>query len=395
MKSMKITKTGVYIPEIKKENKEKVAKKLSELFELNYENVLKKVNKRSSIETIARKIDKQKADDLRIWMEQNNIISGINIDEDTKRYYPYNDLAAQVIGFTGSDNQGLDGVEAKYDSELEGKKGSIQRHTDARGGEIGTEGEKYVSAINGNDLILTIDLNIQSIVEKYLKEACIDNKCTDGGNIVAMNPKTGDILAMATYPTYNLNDPYSAYTEELKQNWNIMEERLGRLEMDQRQQLNNKVVSKVKKVQDRVLRRFTIVVLCLPFFSWHIVHNQMCDFSMLTWILLFLFVAVILARQLTWMLLLRKIDCLKMTVREVCLAESRFRMSFKVGIAVSVLCAVPLLVSMIWDMSQMGDHYLLIGVWTGLVVGMLIGIRLFLKAWSGIKELKEVITDLQ
>ena len=178
--------------------------------------------------------------------------------------------------------------------------------------------------------------------------------------------------------------------EELKQNWNIMEERLGRLEMEQRQQLNNKVVSKVKQVQDRVLRRFTIVVLCLPFFSWHIVHNQMCDFSMLTWTLLFLFVAVILARQLTWMLLLRK-----MTVREVCLAESRFRMSFKVGIAVSVLCAVPLLASLIWDMSQMGDHYLLIGVWTGLVVGMLIGIRLFLKAWSGIKELKEVITDLQ
>ena len=86
----------------------------------------------------------------------------------------------------------------------------------------------------------------------------------------------------------------------------------------------------------------------------------MCDFSMLTWILLFLFVVVIFARQLTWMLLLRKIDCLKMTVREVCLAESRFRMSFKVGIAVSVLCGVPLLASMIWDMSQMGDRYILI-----------------------------------
>ena len=129
--------------------------------------------------------------------------------------------------------------------------------------------------------------------------------------------------------------------EELKQNWNIMEERLGRLEMEQRQQLNNKVVSKVKQVQDRVLRRFTIVVICLPFFCWYIVHNQMCDFSLSTWVLLFLFVAVIIARQFTWMLLLRKIDCQKMTVREVCLAESRFRMSFKVGIAVSVLCAVP------------------------------------------------------
>ena len=174
--------------------------------------------------------------------------------------------------------------------------------------------------------------------------------------------------------------------EELKQNWNIMEERLGRLEMEQRQQLNNKVVSKVKQVQDRVLRRFTVLILCLPLMAWLLVRNQVYDFSVLTWVLLFLFVVVILARQLTWMLLLRKIDCLKMTVREVCLAESRFRMSFKVGIAVSVLCAVPLLVSMIWDMSQMGDRYILIGAWTGLVVGGLIGIRLFLKAWSGIKR---------
>ena len=178
--------------------------------------------------------------------------------------------------------------------------------------------------------------------------------------------------------------------EELKQNWNIMEERLGRLEMEQRQQLNSKVVSKVKQVQDRVLRRFTVLVLCLPLMSWLLVRNQVYDFSMSTWILLFLFVAVIIARQFTWMLLLRK-----MTVREVCLAESRFRMSFKVGIAVSVLCAVPLLASMIWDMSQMGDRYILIGAWTGLVVGTLIGIRLFLKAWSGIKELKEAITDLK
>ena len=150
--------------------------------------------------------------------------------------------------------------------------------------------------------------------------------------------------------------------EELKQNWNIMEERLGRLEMDQRQQLNNKVVSKVKKVQDRVLRRFTIVVICLPFFCWYIVHNQMCDFSMSTWVLLFLFVAVIIARQFTWMLLLRKIDCLKMTVREVCLAESRFRMSFKVGIAVSVLCAihtVPRLVRLVLSVKPIGPVSLL------------------------------------
>lgn len=209
---------------ISKENKEKVAKKLSELFELDYEKTLKKVTKRSSIETIAKKVNKDKTDDLRKWIEENKITTGINIDEDTKRYYPYSTFAAQVIGFCGSDNQGLDGIEAKYDEQLKGKQGSIRRHTDAKGGEIGDEGENYVAAVDGNDLILTIDFTIQSIAEKYLEEACIDNKCTDGGNIVAMNPQNGDILAMATYPSYNLNEPYEAYTEELKQNWNQLEQ---------------------------------------------------------------------------------------------------------------------------------------------------------------------------
>lgn len=207
---------------ISAENKEKVARKLAEIFELDYEKVLKKVSKRSSIETIAKRVNKEKTDQLREWMEENKITVGINIDEDTKRYYPYNNFASQIIGFCGSDNQGLDGIEAKYDKELSGTKGAIKRHTDAKGGEIGEEGESYISATNGNDLVLTIDINIQSIVEKYLKEACIDNKCTDGGNIVIMNPQNGDILAMATYPNYNLNEPYEAYTDELKSAWDTM-----------------------------------------------------------------------------------------------------------------------------------------------------------------------------
>lgn len=209
---------------IEKEDKEKVAQKLSEIFELDYEKTLKKVSKHSSIETIAKKVEKEKTDELRRWMEENNITTGINIDEDTKRYYPNNNLASQVIGFCGSDNQGLDGIEAKYEKELAGTKGTIQRHTDAKGAEIGEEGETYIPAVDGNDLILSIDMNIQSIVEKYLKEACIDNQCTDGGNIVAMNPKTGDILAMATYPSYNLNEPYAAYTDELKEIWDNLEQ---------------------------------------------------------------------------------------------------------------------------------------------------------------------------
>ena len=197
---------------------------MAEIFELDYETVLKKVTKRSSIETIAKKVEKEKTDELRVWMQENNITSGINIDEDTKRYYPYGKLASQIIGFCGSDNQGLDGIEAKYEEELKGKKGAIQRHTDAKGGEIGDEGENYVSAVDGNDLVLTIDLTIQSIVEKYLEEACIDNQCTDGGNIVVMNPQNGDILAMATYPNYNLNSPYEPYTDELKEIWDSLEQ---------------------------------------------------------------------------------------------------------------------------------------------------------------------------
>jgi len=207
---------------IAKNDKEKVSRALSDIFELDYEKVLKKVTKRSSIETIIKKVDKEKADELRIWMQNNNITKGINIDEDTKRYYPLNNLASQIIGFCGSDNQGLDGIEAVYDKTLKGTQGKIVKMTDATGGDIEDTSESYEDAIDGDDLILTIDATIQGIAEKYLKEACIDNKCTDGGNIIIMNPKNGDILAMAGYPNYNLNEPYSPNTEELKATWDTL-----------------------------------------------------------------------------------------------------------------------------------------------------------------------------
>jgi len=204
---------------ISEENKVKVANAFVQIFELDYETVMKKLNKKSSIEIITKKVDKEKSNKLREWMIENNITVGINIDEDTKRYYPYNTLASHVIGFTGSDNQGLDGIESKYDEELKGKKGYISKITDARGGEIENAKESYNDAIDGNDLVLSIDVTIQSIVEKYLKKACIDNICTDGGNIIVMNPKTGDVLAMSSYPEYNLNSPYEPITDELKSVW--------------------------------------------------------------------------------------------------------------------------------------------------------------------------------
>ena len=208
---------------IQKENKEIVAQKLSEIFELEYEKVLKKVNKNSSIETIIKRVDKEKTDKLRKWMEENGIFTGINIDEDTKRYYPYSNLASHIIGFVGSDNQGLDGIEAKYNKVLTGENGSISKMLDAKGNIIENTGEEYEKSMQGNNLILTIDMNIQAIVEKYLEEACIENICTDGGNVIIMNPKNGDVLAMATYPFYDLNNPYEINDTDLKEIWSELD----------------------------------------------------------------------------------------------------------------------------------------------------------------------------
>ena len=207
------------------ENKEKVAKVLSDIFELDYDKILKRVKKNSSIETIIKRVDKEKTDILREWMKENNIYNGINIDEDTKRYYPESSLASHVIGFCGSDNQGLDGIEARYNDILSGENGTISKMIDAKGNTFGDEDENYKKPILGNDLILTIDMNIQAIVEKYLEDACIDNVCTDGGNIIVMDPRNGDVLAMATYPFYDLNNPYQINKQELKDVWELLDQK--------------------------------------------------------------------------------------------------------------------------------------------------------------------------
>ena len=192
-----------------KKLKETVAKGLSDIFALDYNETLTKVNSSASVETIIKKVENNKIDELKKWMEDNKISVGINIDEDTKRSYPYNNVASQVIGFCGTENQGLSGIESKWNSVLTGTPGKIVSSKDGSQQEIPDSEETYISAENGSDLTLTIDLNIQSIVEKYLKQAVEDVGCEQGGNVIVMNPKNGDILAMATYPDYNLNDPYT------------------------------------------------------------------------------------------------------------------------------------------------------------------------------------------
>ena len=192
---------------IKKDNKEKVAKAFSTIFELDYNEMLEKVNSDSSVETIIKKVEQDKIDELENWMKTNEIYSGINIDEDVKRYYPYGSLASNLIGFCNIDNVGQEGIELKWDSVLSGTAGKITTLEDASRDLIPDNNESYVPAENGSNITLTIDANIQTIAEKYLKQACIENNCKSGGNVILMNPSNGDILAMATYPDYDLNSP--------------------------------------------------------------------------------------------------------------------------------------------------------------------------------------------
>lgn len=189
--------------------KETVAKGLSEIFELDYNETLEKVNSTSSVETIAKKVEQDKVDELEKWMDENDISVGINIDEDTKRYYPYGELASNVIGFCGTDNQGLSGIEAEWDSVLKGTPGKIVSSKGSNQKEIPNSKETYIAAENGSDLTLTINFNVQSIIEKYLKQAVEKYQCADGGNVIVMNPQNGEILGMTCYPNYNLNDPYT------------------------------------------------------------------------------------------------------------------------------------------------------------------------------------------
>ena len=165
-----------------------------------------------------------------MWMEENKIVSGINIDEDNKRYYPYGSLAAHVIGFTGTDSQGLYGIEHKWDITLKGTSGKIVTTKDVNGQEISDNAQQYVEVENGSDLYLTIDVTIQDIVEKYLQQGVNENNAKAGSAIV-MNPDTGDILAMATYPSYDLNNPYTINVNQ--ENWDNLSKE------EQKQSLTN------------------------------------------------------------------------------------------------------------------------------------------------------------
>ena len=189
------------------EDPEKVIAVLTKELGMSEETVRKRVEKVSSIERIKMNVEKETGDAIRSYE-----LAGVKIDEDYKRYYPYNELASKVIGFTGGDNQGIIGIEVKYDEYLEGINGKILTLTDARGIEIKNAGERRSEPVEGDDLYLSLDYNIQM----YAAQAAVkvrEEKQADSVSILVMNPQNGEILAMVNEPEFNLNEPFALNTE--------------------------------------------------------------------------------------------------------------------------------------------------------------------------------------
>ena len=191
---------------------EKVIKILAEELGMTEEDVRKRVEKVSSIERIRTNVEKEVGDRIR---EQN--LAGVKVDEDFRRYYPFGTLASKVLGFTGSDNQGIIGLEVFYDSVLAGKNGQILTLTDARGVELSDTGESRKEPEAGNDLVISIDRNIQAYAEQAAYRV-MEQKQADSVAVILMNPKNGEILAMADVPEFDLNNPFSLETTESGEN---------------------------------------------------------------------------------------------------------------------------------------------------------------------------------
>lgn len=185
------------------EEPEKVIAMLVKELGISEEAARKRVEKVSSIERVKTNVAKETGDAIRAYG-----LSGVKVDEDYKRYYPYGTLASKVLGFTGADNQGILGLEVKYDEYLQGTNGKILTLTDARGIEIENAGESRLEPVNGYDLCLSLDYNIQMYCEQVAKKVCT-KKSADSVSVIVMNPQNGELMAMVNYPEFDLNDPFT------------------------------------------------------------------------------------------------------------------------------------------------------------------------------------------
>ena len=202
--------------EIYNEDKELIADGLSNILGVDRDAILKKMDNTSSwYETVKRKIESDVSEEVRLFIKDNGLKS-IHLETDTKRYYPQSSLASHIIGFVGDDNYGLNGIEMTYNQYLEGTNGRIVRLKNAKGTDmLFADFEDYYDAKDGDDLSLTIDSSIQFYVEKYLAQAIEDYDVQDGGACIVMQPKTGAILAMASYGEYDLNN-YLQLSDEVQ-----------------------------------------------------------------------------------------------------------------------------------------------------------------------------------
>ncbi len=211
-----------------KQTADEIAEKLSEIFETDKDAMLDKINSNTNFEYIKKKVVKSRADELRKYINDYNL-SGFRFSEDTKRYYPYGSFASHVIGFVGSDNQGLEGIEKVYDDVLSGVPGRIVSADQVSGMDIPDNYESYIEAEDGQSVVLTIDETIQHFAEKHLENARIENELEEGAAAIVMDVKSGEILAMVTKPDYDLNEPF-AITEAVEEKYPGITDELKELE---------------------------------------------------------------------------------------------------------------------------------------------------------------------
>lgn len=185
------------------EDREKVITTLCSELDMDEETVRKRVEKRSSREIIKTNVDKEAGDKIRSYR-----LAGVKVDEDYKRYYPYDDLASKVLGFTGGDNQGIIGLEVKYEKYLKGINGKILTMSDAKGVEIENAAEDRIEPVAGNDLHISLDVNIQKYAEQLAYQV-LEKKNAKKVSIIVMNPQNGELMAMVNVPEFNLNDPFT------------------------------------------------------------------------------------------------------------------------------------------------------------------------------------------
>lgn len=185
---------------------EEVIRALSQTLEMEESEVREEVEKVSSMERIRTNVEKETGDIIR-----KMDLDGVKVDEDFKRYYPYDELASTVLGFTGADNQGIIGLEVKYEEYLKGQDGTILTTTDARGIELPGEAEDRIEPVPGNDLQTSLDYNLQMYAQQ-MAEKVMEEKQADGVSILLMNPQNGEIMAMVNVPEFDLNDPFTLNT---------------------------------------------------------------------------------------------------------------------------------------------------------------------------------------